>query len=343
MKQEQWDIIKKCAKGQPIDPLPISLIIDSPWMPGYLDISMIDYYTMPDVWLEANLKVENDFPEIIFIPGFWAEIGMCAEPSSFGCRTSFFHDRTPLVHELLPSIDEVDRLVQPNPHEDGLMPLILNFYQRMEPRVNDVGQLIKVVAARGPMATASHIMGVTNFLMGMKEQPAKVHQILKMTTKLVKDWLDAQSQALSSVEGIMILDDLVGFIGPDDYLEFGHPYFSELFGAFPDVIKFFHNDMDNPTSFKYLRDWPVDIFNFSHNIEIAKVRELVGPNICLMGNVAPLDVLVYGGPEDVRDAARACIQNHPQTGLLLSAGGGTSPGTPGENIRALIDAARNRP
>jgi uroporphyrinogen decarboxylase len=99
--------------------------------------------------------------------------------------------------------------------------------------------------------------------------------------------------------------------------------------------------MDNPTSFEYLREWPIDIFNLSHKIEIAKARELVGPDICLMGNVPPLDVLVNGGPEDVRAAAKDCIKKHPQAGLLLSAGGGTSPGTPGENIRALVDAARS--
>jgi uroporphyrinogen decarboxylase len=206
--------------------------------------------------------------------------------------------------------------------------------------VNDAGHQIKVVAARGPMAIASHILGVTNFFVGMKEQPAKTHQLLRMTTKLVKDWLDAQMDMLKDVEGIMVLDDLVGFVGPKDYQEFGHPYFTEIFGAYPGMVKFFHNDMDNPISFKYLREWPVDIFNFSHKIDITKARELVGPDICLMGNVPPLDILVYGSTDDVRDAVKACIRNHPQAGLMLSVGGGTSPGTPRENILALVDAAR---
>ena len=99
--------------------------------------------------------------------------------------------------------------------------------------------------------------------------------------------------------------------------------------------------MDNPTSFKFLRNWPIHIFNFSHKIDIAKARELVGPEICLMGNVPPLEIMVNGDKKDVRDATKACIQRHPQKGLLLSAGGGVSPGTPGENIHALVEAARN--
>lgn len=341
MKKEQWEIIKKCADMQSVDPLPVSLIIDSPWMPGYLGISMMDYYTMPDVWLEANLKVESDFPEIIFLPGFWAEVGMCAEPSGFGCRTRLFHDRTPMVYPVIKKMEEVDRLSPPNPLTDGFMPVMLNLYRNLEIRVNDAGHTIKVVAARGPMATAAHIIGVTDFLIGLKTNPKEAHRLMRLATDIAKNWLEAQASVLQEVEGVMLLDDIVGFLGERDYLEFGHPYFSEIFSAFPEAVKLFHNDMDNPTSFKYLREWPINIFNFSHKIDLATTRELVGPDICLMGNVPPLEVLVSGSPEDVRTAAKACIQKHPQTGLLLSAGGGISPGTPGENIRALIEAARD--
>lgn len=266
---------------------------------------------------------------------------MCAEPSGFGCRTRLFHDRTPMVHPVIQRIEDVDRLSVPNPLSDGLMPLILNLYRNMEPRINDAGHVVKVVAARGPMATAAHVMGVTDFLLGIKTNPKEIHRLMRITTDITKDWLDAQANVLKEVEGILLLDDIVGFLGKKDYLEFGHPYFSEIFKAFPEAIKIFHNDMDNPTSFKYLHEWPINIFNFSHKIDLATARELVGPDICLMGNIPPLEVLASGTKSDVRDATKACLDVHPVEGLLLSAGGGVSPGTPGENIQALIDAARN--
>jgi uroporphyrinogen decarboxylase len=60
-----------------------------------------------------------------------------------------------------------------------------------------------------------------------------------------------------------------------------------------------------------------------------------------MGNIPPLEVLTQGTPEEVREAAKACIQSHGgRKGLLLSAGGGVSPGTPAANIRALVEGAR---
>ena len=34
----------------------------------------------------ANLKAVRTFPQIMFLPGFWSEFGMCTEPSAFGTK-----------------------------------------------------------------------------------------------------------------------------------------------------------------------------------------------------------------------------------------------------------------
>jgi len=83
----------------------------------------------------------------------------------------------------------------------------------------------------------------------------------------------------------------------------------------------------------------MDVFNFSHEMALDAVREELGPGVALLGNVAPLDLLVRGTPDQVEAAARACIaQAGDGRGFILSAGGGVSPGTPAENIDALIRA-----
>lgn len=341
MNRQQWQLLKHCALGGEVQTPPVALIIDSPWLPGHLGISTLDYLTVPEVWLAANLAVEREFPGVIFLPGFWVELGMCAEPSAFGCRFSLYHHQPPDVHPLLNGVEEVGRLSAPNPQSDGLLPVILNFYRRLEPRVNAAGHLIKVVAARGPLTVAAHLLGVMNLLVGLKLNAAATHRLLRLTATLVRQWLQAQAAALKEVEAILVLDDLAGFLSPKDYLEFAHPYLKQVFEAFPGAVKMFHDDTDNVVPFKHLADLGIHIFNFTHLQPIAKVRALVGADICLMGNVPPLDVLARGTPAQVGRAALACLKAHPgRRGLILSAGGGTSPGTPAANIRALVKAVR---
>jgi uroporphyrinogen decarboxylase len=341
MNTAKWEIIKRCARGEDIGSVPVALIVDSPWIPGYLGISTLDYLTVPEVWLEANLQVERAFPEAIFLPGFWVEFGMTAEPSAFGGKVSFYADKTPVAHPWISQIEDAARLSPPHPLTDGFMPVILNVYRRTEPRVIDAGHVIKMVAARGPLTVATHLMGVTNFLLALKLQPGDTHRLLRTTTTLTRTWLEAQAGALRGVEGILVLDDIAGFLSPKDYLEFAHPYLREIFDAFPGAVKMFHNDTDNPVSYRFLQGLGIHVFNFTHLQPIANVRELVGPDVCLMGNVPPLEVLAQGTPELVRQRVRECLAAHgSRSRLLLSAGGGVSPGTPGTNLAALIDAVK---
>ena len=76
MLPEQWEIFKRAARRETMDKIPMALIVDSPWIPGYLGIKHLDYFLDPEVWFEANLKIMREYPDIIFIPSWWMEYGM---------------------------------------------------------------------------------------------------------------------------------------------------------------------------------------------------------------------------------------------------------------------------
>ena len=339
MRPESWQRLVKAARGEALPVPPVALIVDSPWIPGYLGISTVDYITIPEVWLRANMTVMNRFPEVIFLPGFWVEPGMAAEPSGFGCRVSFTPDQPPSIRPIAADVSELDSLSPVDPRQDGLMPLVLAQYRHALPMVRAEGMDIRIAASRGPLALASHLLGLTGFLVGLKTEPEKTHRLLRITTRTVKEWLEAQAGVLPGIEGILVLDDVMGFLSREDYLEFAHPYFKEVFSAVAG-LKILHNDSDSPVCYEFLDELGVNVFNFTHMQGIRSVRERVGDSVCLMGNVAPLDVLARGSAEQTAGSAKACIaENHGHRRFLLSAGGGVSPGTPEENIRALIAAA----
>lgn len=334
MRNDQWDILKKLVQGKS-EKLHTALIVDSPWIPGYFGISTIDYLTIPEVWFQSNMELYRRFPDVLFLPGFWVEMGMLAEPTGFGCRMSFFPNTPPVVYPIISDIGEVDNLHIPDPRKDGVMPLILARYKETLPKIQAEGMDIKIVAARGPLALATHLMGVTEFLIAMKIDPEKTHKFLEITTRTVIEWLEAQAECLSGVEGIMVLDDIMGFMSEEDYLEFAHPYFKKIF-SMTNGIKFLHNDTPNPVSFQHLDDLGVDIFNFSHKASIPEVRGLTGGKVTLMGNISPLDIMVHGTPEEnYLEASRIIKENNKHPKFLFSAGGGVSMGTPDANIRAI--------
>ena len=345
MKIEEWCTLLQCASMGLTEKIPVALIVDSPWVPGYAGISSLDYFTDISIWWEAQQKIRKDFPEVIFLPDYWVEIGMAAEPSGFGCKVIFFKDQPPAIEHLVMDCDEIvslSGLKIPNPERDGLMPIVLNYYKRAGKFASAIGEDIKIVASRGPLNIATHIMGVTEFLMAYKIYPKEVHNLLKKTTTLVKNWLEAQATAIGTAEGILLLDDIIGFMSQEDYMEFAHPYFREIYDAFPVPVRILHNDTENPVSYPFLADMGVNIFNFTYKEKLSNVRELVGNSICLMGNIPPLHTLTNGRPADVEADSLARLNDYGRAeGLILSAGGGASPGMPAENVRAMIQTVEN--
>ena len=57
-----------------------------------------------------------------------------------------------------------------------------------------------------------------------------------------------------------------------------------------------------------------------------------------MGNVNPLEIGVRGTPEEVKEETLEVLEGAGGEGIILSVGGGTSPGMPRENILAMLEA-----
>jgi uroporphyrinogen-III decarboxylase len=342
MRPEQWQAFKRAAKREPGAGLPVALIVDSPWIPGYVGMSHLDYYLNAERWFQANLRVAREFPEIILLPSWWVEYGMAIEPSAFGNRIHFYADRTPDQSPTLFRLEDVKSMAPVNPLTDGLMPFALHRYRAYKERIFEAGYTIPMVAARGPLCLAAFLRGVTPFMMDLADDPEGAKSLLALTTQATIDWLTAQAEAIGdSVEGILVLDDIVGFLSPRAYREFALPYLRQICDAFPpDCVKVYHNDANVRPFLAELPDAGFDVLNWSHEIDIRQAREKIKGRMCLLGNVPPLDIVVRGTPEMVRESAREVIAGSEGSGLILSVGGGVSPGTPKENIEALAAAVR---
>jgi len=345
MRIEQWRWFKDVAKrkGRAVPQAPrVALIVDSPWIPGYVGVGHLDYYLDGDIWYEANLKIALDFPEVIPFPSWWVEYGMAIEPSALGTRLHFRPDQPPGLSPVLFNAADIGRFSPVNPRTDGLMPLALDRYRAQKQRVFDAGYTIPVVAARGPLCTAAFVRGLSELMMDLADHPEAAHRLIRFCTETIIHWLEAQAEAVGpSVEGILVLDDVVGLLSRRMYLEFVHPYLQQISSAFPrEWVNVYHHDTKIKPFLADLADTGFDVLNFTHNLDVAEVQAATGGKLCLMGNVSPLDVGVRGTSEEVKAAALEVLRKTNGEGIILSLGGGVSPEMPRENILAMVEAAR---
>jgi uroporphyrinogen-III decarboxylase len=341
MTERQWDILLRTIKGETINPLPIGFIIDCPWLPNWYGIKIIDYFSNEELWFNANLKAINDFPDVIFLPGFWSEFGMCTEPSAFGVRCTFPPDEFPYAHRIIQTADDIDNLPEPNPRTDGLLPFMLNRLKHAQPKIEAAGHKIRFAVARGPLNVASYLMGSTEFLTTMMMMPDKAQLLIRKITNYLKEWLHLQMETFPSIDGIFLLDDIIGFMGEPEFREFGLPYFRELYDVNVSV-KFLHNDAPCRVSAPTLPEFNINLFNMGFDIKLNELKDLTQNKVTLVGNIPPRDVLAGGSADDVKKVTNELLNSlKDKSKVILSCGGGMPPGVSTENINVFINTVKN--
>ncbi|MCK4853616.1 MAG: hypothetical protein KAT31_05130 [Bacteroidales bacterium] len=341
MTNAQWEELVKISRGEKSHVSPVGFIIDSPWLPGWHGVSLLDYYTSDRIWFEANRKAIETFPEVMFLPGFWSEYGMCTEPSAFGSKMVWAERSLPHADRILDDPVMISKLTKPNVKTDGLLPFMLNRLRHSEADIRKMGHEIKFAISRGPLNIASFLAGTTELMLALSMNPEEILKGLGTITDFIIDWISAQVEAFPDIEGILVLDDIVGFLGDEDFNAFALPYLKQIFQTFEMPVKLFHNDAHGLVCAPYLDEIGVNIFNFSFEHSIAQMRELTGDSVVLLGNIPPRDVLANGSPEEVHESVVEMMESAGDTASVIwSCGGGMPPDVPTENIRAFISAIK---
>lgn len=337
MTENQWNKLVSIVNGEYSGPPVSAFIIDSPWLPGWHGISNLTYYNSEEAWFKANMAAINEFPEAIFLPGFWSEYGMCTEPSAFGAKLVWLEGNLPHAEKIITSNDQIKDLQLPNVKTDGLLPFMLHRLVSMESRINKEDHHLKFAVARGPLNIASFLMGTSELMMMIMLEPETTHKLLETITQFTINWLQLQKESLKEIEAILILDDIVGFIGQPEVEAFAVPYIKRIFNSFETQVRLFHNDAQGLVSTPFIKEMGVNLYNFSFEHSINEIRKLAGSDIALLGNLPPRDVLAAGTPDEVKEwTNKMYTETLDKNRILWSCGGGMPQDVPSENINAFL-------
>ncbi len=342
MNDKHWEELLKTVKGEERPERPVGFIIDSPWLPGWYGTTIMQYITDPVTWFEANLHAMKTFPEIMFLPGFWSEYGMCTEPSAFGTKLVWSENNFPHPATMNCAEEMITSLQKPSVKSDGLLPFVISQMTRYHDKVKAAGCNYRFATSRGPLNIASFLFGATDFMMALVETPDEAQKALTVITDFIIDWLELQIEKFPTIKGLLLLDDIVGFLGRPDFETFVLPHLKRIYGTFNPQVGFFHNDAAGLITAPFLQEIGINLFNFSYNHSITEMRRLAGGEVTLLGNLPPRDVLASGTPEEVERAVIEMLKEAGDTRRVVwSCGGGMPPDAPTENIEIFFSTVRN--
>jgi uroporphyrinogen decarboxylase len=218
----------------------------------------------------------------------------------------------------------------------GLLPFTIKRLKHLQPEIEAAGEKIRFAVARGPLNIASFLMGTPEFLEAIKTDPEQMHQLLEIVTDFLVDWIAYQREVFPTIDGILLLDDIVGFISRRDCEKFAVPYLKRAFaGDFS--VKFFHNDAPCKACAPLLEETGINLLNFGVQHTLTEMKNWTNNKIALLGNIPPRDVLAEGTPEDVKRSTTEILNAvEDRSRLIVSCGGGMPPNAPTENIKMLI-------
>ena len=290
--------------------------------------SVLHYYQLfrPDaVWLSADTWVTAE---------------------AMGAAVGFTGDEQPMSgtgQPLVRTPADLDRIPDPDPTAQGRCPLMLDALQRI---VREVGNEVFIVACfdQYPFSLACALMGLDQVMLKLIDDRPMVVALMERCAEYTATY----AQALASAGADMLSggDSPAGLMGPSLYREVALP-------AEQHVISQIKQTVDRPISLHICGDaTPIladmarcgaDVLELDSQVDVSTAAHAIGPEIAVWGNLDPVRILAQGNPEQVRRATRALLQSITNTGhqrFVLSSGCTLAVETPPENLRAMLDAAR---
>jgi len=313
-------------------------------------VKISEYCTDARVMAEAQLKAWDIYGQDI-IP-VQSDNYYIAE--GFGVKVEMHEDSTPTLKKpVIEDLKDIYGLKVPEPYRDGRMAVYLEATKRVK---EQVGALAAVRGTgTGPFALAGHLMGTERFLMELAmadmdpegEEAAALRHLLDLTSDALIEF--AKALLKEGADIVQAGDSLasIDVISPKMYRKWAFPYEKKFFKAINRELRdknaaaILHVCGNMTPVLNEMAETGANILELDYKVNIAEAKQRVGGKVCLMGNLNPSALLLMGTPEAVDAEARKCIKDAAGGGgFILGSGCEVAYFTPKENIRAMINVAR---
>jgi len=270
--------------------------------------------------------------------------GIHCESEAMGSRLKFPEDAFPSVIEFAIQDygKDLPRLKIPNPHQDGRMPVVLEGIHRLKEKCG--GEIPVLGYLQAPFRHASMLRGPEKILIDVYKSSRWVKDLLELCVSTQITWGTALIQA--GVDVLFISDPMSSsdMISPRIWMTFAQPYTTKVVSALKKLEAkiIMHICGDTTDRLESMAATGVDCLSLDSKVNMSEARNTLGDNICLMGNLDPTNLLVFGTPEGVEKESRHLMASvvGTKSNYILSSGCTVPINAPSENIRAMVSATK---
>ncbi len=188
--------------------------------------------------------------------------------------------------------------------------------------------------------------GLTTFFCDdIMDEPETVHEIsdiiLESELKRYAKMMDDTHPTAVWIGGWRTGPDL---ISPDMFDEFVWPSFKAYYDLCieKNVVPMFHLDSNWTLIMDRFTQLPEKsyIVALDSQTDIRKAREILGPNVCILGDV-PCEMMTFGSPEDVKKYVTSLLDDIGPWGVIIATGCDIPSDAKPENVLAMGQAAHD--
>ena len=205
--------------------------------------------------------------------------------------------------------------------------------------INDVQKMFFTGRVEGALALSAELRGINAIMTDFYDDADFVAELMDFCADVAIDYMRVQIDA--GADSIGMSDAAASMIGPEFYEEFLWPRQMRILAAIRDTGAMTRLHMCGRTDplLEQMEKLPVDVYELDFMTDVARAREVLGPDRVICGNVDTISTMLHGEVDDVREAAERaraiCGERH-----VIAPGCEVAPDTPPDNVRALVGLAR---
>jgi uroporphyrinogen decarboxylase len=357
--------VTKAKRFETPDRVPVIPAIAHRFLVPQVSTRFRDYYSDPETMLRTQLLgqkwlMENVRTDAYSITGAWVgawtDFQNTFESGSLGCEVIFPDDDIPWVGDCwVKRDDDLKRLEAIDFIHTGINARQIAYRRAMM----DVAEKYPVRFQGGPIfypganpalthtsdglfGVAGDLMGQVDLFAGVYERPDFVRELLRIVTDKLIEWLDFcwEEENLPTPRDFAWTDDLAVSLSAKSYRELVLPEEQRLrfhfdgyaalhmCGRSDHLLEIFRDDLKIN-----------ELQGFGWQVSLDRIASALAGRVVLIGNINPA-LIHTGTPEQVRQAVREVIDKLAgYRGLIIQDGNNIPPGSPLENINAMIEAA----